>query len=96
MFEICMDDSHSHVLAVHGTAAAALNDLDRIAEATAIQIAANGEGGVDFALRLVVRERPSGLVVVNTPYRRLCHRTSGSSASGWCVTAVDQRGRLEA
>ncbi|MGQ0631975.1 MAG: hypothetical protein ACT4P1_13130 [Sporichthyaceae bacterium] len=69
MLEICMDDDDDDggaVLAVHDTAAAALNDLDRIAELTAAQLAANGEGDRGFELGLLVRDAGSGAIVVRS------------------------------
>lgn len=66
MFEICMDDDHGHVLAVHGTAVDALDALDRIADDTAAQLVSNGEGHFVFRLHLLVRDVAVGEVVVRS------------------------------
>lgn len=64
MYLICYDDDERYVpIAVHETAAAALRDIDRIADETSAQLAANGEGRDDFALHLRIYDQDTGEIV---------------------------------
>jgi hypothetical protein len=69
MYEICFDDQADHVLAVVPTPQEALAELDRIADETAAQLAANGEGHEQFLLSLVVWDVERGEVVARSGIR---------------------------
>lgn len=62
MFEIWLGDDQEAMVAVHVSASAALDDLERIADRTMRQLVANGEGHRDFVLYLTVREGATGEV----------------------------------
>ena len=56
MYEIYLDDSSKHVLARADTFHAAELEVDRIADETMAQLAANSEGQEHFFLSLAVRD----------------------------------------
>jgi hypothetical protein len=60
MYEIWLGSEGDELLATCDSPAAALAALDRIADETARQLAANGEGAEAFALYLVVRDAGTG------------------------------------
>jgi hypothetical protein len=69
MFEICLDDEPDRVLAVAFTPQDALAELDRIADDTARQLLANGEGREAFLLSLAVWDTELGQVVARSGIR---------------------------
>lgn len=69
MFEICMDDDYDQVLAVAHSPAAALAEIARIADQTAAQLRANGEGHDNFVLSLAVWDTELGIIVARSGIR---------------------------
>lgn len=67
MFNIYLDyddlDPIQAPLSAHETQTAAIDDLDRIAEQTRVQLWANDEGHSRFLLRLCIYDTLTGLVV---------------------------------
>jgi hypothetical protein len=60
MYEIWLGYDSDELLTTCATPVEALAELDRIADDTAGQLAANGEGADAFALYLLVRESETG------------------------------------
>lgn len=69
MFEICLDDNYDLVLAVAPDPAAALAEIARIADQTAAQLRANGEGHREFRLTLAVWDTELGEIVARSGIR---------------------------
>ena len=69
MYEICLDEQTDWVLAVAHTPEAAMAELDRIADETAAQLRANGEGHEEFLLSLIVWDTELGEVVARSGLR---------------------------
>jgi hypothetical protein len=70
MYEIRFDDQTDHVLAVASTLHDALVEIDRVAETTAAQLGANGEGHKNFMLALVVWDAERAEVVARCGIQR--------------------------
>ena len=62
MYEIWLGRESDELITTCATPAEALAALDRIADETTRQLAANGEGSDEFALHLLVREAETGEV----------------------------------
>lgn len=62
MYEIWLGYESDEMVATCSTSEEALEALDRIADETAAQLTANGEGSTEFALHLLVREATTGEV----------------------------------
>lgn len=62
------DGDTGHVLACYPTLAAALADTERLAEAVAAQLAANGEGHRDFWVLLPIYDAETGQKVAGSAY----------------------------
>lgn len=69
MYEICFDENYDHVLTTARTPQEAMAALDRIADETAAQLRANGEGHQEFLLSLAVWDTESGEIVARSGVR---------------------------
>lgn len=69
MFEICLEDDYDRVLSIAMSPAAALAEIARIADHTAAQLRANGEGHENFLLVLAVWDTELGTIVARSGIR---------------------------
>ncbi|MGQ0842791.1 MAG: hypothetical protein ACT4QF_01530 [Sporichthyaceae bacterium] len=69
MYEIRIDEADGRVIARAQTPDGALRQLDRIADETAAQLQANGEGGNEFLLELLVWDTERAAIVAKAGIR---------------------------